>query len=89
VTRWPSGWRQPWDTTALLAHDADVKVLRVQIGGVFADRIGAALGGSLPEPAAFGLTMAFAGALLTAGMGLLEYRDIPGMLGSFAGLLPS
>jgi AcrR family transcriptional regulator len=76
-------------TTALLAHDADVKVLRVQIGGVFADRIGAALGGSLPEPAAFGLTMAFAGALLTAGMGLLEYRDIPGMLGSFAGLLPS
>lgn len=75
-------------TTSLLAHDADVKVLRVQIGAVFAERIGAALGSTLPDVAAFGLTMTFSGALLTAGMGLLDYRDIPAMLGAFAGLLP-
>ena len=75
-------------TTALLAHDPDVRVLRDQIGGVFAARIGAALGSSLQEAAAFGLTMTFVGALLSAGMGQLEYHDIPGLLGSFAALLP-
>jgi AcrR family transcriptional regulator len=75
-------------TTSLLAHDADVRVLREQIGAVFSRRMGAALGEELPQVAAFGLTMTFVGALLSAGMGLLDYRDIAGLLSAFAGLLP-
>lgn len=74
-------------TTSMLAHDADVTALRDQIGGVFAARVSAALGATLPPAAAAGLTMAFIGALLSAGMGNLDYRDIPGLLGGFAGLL--
>jgi AcrR family transcriptional regulator len=74
-------------TTSLLAHDPDVKVLRDQMGVVFADRVGAALNKRVPE-AAGGITMAFVGALLSAGMGLLDYRDIGGLLSGFAALLP-
>lgn len=71
-------------TTALLAHDADVRILRDQIGGVFGTRIAAALGTSRPHSAQLGMTMAFIGALLTAGMGDLAYADIPGLLADFA-----
>lgn len=74
-------------TTSMLAHDVDVISLRNQIGGVFAHRVALALGHDLPLEAVQGLTMAFVGALLSAGMGNLEYREIPQLLGSFAGLL--
>lgn len=74
-------------TTSLLAHDADVKVLRDQIGALFAERIGNCLGHQVPE-AVGGITMAFVGALLTAGMGLLDYRDIAGLVSSLVSLLP-
>jgi AcrR family transcriptional regulator len=74
-------------TTSLLAHDPDVKALRDQIGVIFAERISQCLGRQAPE-AAGGLTMAFVGALLSAGMGLLDYHDIAGLLSSFAALLP-
>ena len=74
-------------TTSMLAHDADVTALRAQIGGVFTHRIGAALGEQVSAAAAAGLTMTFAGALLSAGMGNLEYRDIPVLMGEFAALL--
>jgi AcrR family transcriptional regulator len=73
-------------TTSMLAHDADVTALRDRIGGVFAHRIALALGDQAAAAAA-GLTMTFAGALLSAGMGNLEYRDIPSLLGDFAALL--
>jgi AcrR family transcriptional regulator len=72
-------------TTSMLAHDPDVTALRDQIGRVFAHRIGAALGEQVA--AAPGLTMTFVGALLSAGMGNVEYRDIPRLMGEFAALL--
>lgn len=75
-------------TTALLAHDADVTALRNQIGAVFSHRVGVALGAQVSPAAAAGLTMTFVGALLSAGMGNIEYRDIPGLLADFAKLLP-
>lgn len=75
-------------TTSMLAHDPDVIALRDQMGAVFAHRVAVALGHSVPPAAVPGLTMAFVGALLSAGMGNLEYRDIPAMLGAFADLLP-
>ena len=75
-------------TTSLLAHDPDVTALRNQIGAVFGQRIGAALGAQVSPAAAAGLTMTFVGALLAAGMGNIQYRDIPGLLADFASLLP-
>ena len=75
-------------TTSMLAHDADVTALRDQIGAVFGHRVAQALGEHVSPAAAAGLTMAFVGALLSAGMGNLEYRDIPGLLADFAALLP-
>jgi AcrR family transcriptional regulator len=75
-------------TTSMLAHDADVTALRNQIGAVFGERVALALGSSLPPAAVAGLTMTFVGALLSAGMGNLDYRDIPRLLHSFAELFP-
>jgi AcrR family transcriptional regulator len=71
-------------TTALLAHDPDVRRLREQIGAIFAERTTAALGPDLPPPAVLGMTMAFVGALLSAGMGDLAYQDIPNLLADLA-----
>lgn len=71
-------------TTALLAHDPDVKQLREQIGAVFGDRITAALGPKVPSEAVLGLTMAFTGGLLSAGMGILDYRAIGPMVADLA-----
>lgn len=75
-------------TTSLLAHDADVTALRNEIGALFGHRVGVALGTQVSPAAAAGLTMAFVGALLSAGMGNIEYRDIPRLLADFAALLP-
>ena len=74
-------------TTSMLAHDPDVTALRDQVGALFAHRVGLALGAQVSPAAAAGLTMTFVGALLSAGMGNIEYRDIPGLLGDFAALL--
>ncbi len=74
-------------TTALLAHDPDVRRLREQIGAIFSLRTTAALGPDLPPPAVLGMTMAFVGALLSAGMGDLAYQDIPDLLAELAAQL--
>jgi AcrR family transcriptional regulator len=64
-------------TTALLAHDGDVKSLRDQIGTVMAARIAHALGPS-PDPRVLrALTFTFIGALLSAGMGNVGYEELP------------
>ena len=64
-------------TTALLAHDGDVKSLRDQIGSVMAARIAHALGPT-PNPQALrALTFTFIGALLSAGMGNVGYDELP------------
>ena len=71
-------------TTALLAHDPDVRQLREQIGQQFADRLSAALGPKASPETRLGLTMAFTGGLLTAGMGLLDYRAVAPMVAALA-----
>lgn len=74
-------------TTALLAHDADVRHLRDQMGSVFADRLQAALGPDATPEALLGLSMTLTGALLMAGMGNLDYRELGPHVAEFAALL--
>lgn len=63
-------------TPALLSSDADVARLRLRIGGEFLDRFSRALG-EHAEPAVLeALVLAFSGALLQAGMGVLTYTDM-------------
>ena len=71
-------------TTALLAHDPDVRQLREQIGQQFAERLAAALGPKASPASQLGLTMAFTGGLLTAGMGQLDYRAVAPMVAELA-----
>src|SRR4051812_26509769 len=64
-------------TTALLAHDPDVKQLRDQMGAVFVQRLEAALGKDAIPELINALTLVLTGAMLMAGMGNLDYRDLP------------
>lgn len=63
-------------TPALLGSDPDVSRLRLRIGGEFTGRFSAALGEGTPAPLLEALTLAFAGALLQAGMGLMSYDEM-------------
>lgn len=74
-------------TTALLAHDPDVRALRDQIARVIGDRFMEALGPDAPPAAQLGLSMALTGGLLSSGMGMFDYREVGPMLGALAGLL--
>jgi AcrR family transcriptional regulator len=74
-------------TTAMLAHDPDVKRLRDNIGVVFAERIATALGGDAEPAVLRGLVIAFSGAMLTAGMGNLRYEELPNQMAEIAGLM--
>lgn len=66
-------------TPALLGSDPDVARLRLRIGATFAERFRAALGDDA-GPAADGvveaMTLAFSGALLQSGIGLLSYSEL-------------
>jgi AcrR family transcriptional regulator len=74
-------------TTALLAHDPDVKALRDQIGGVIAQRISLGLGPKADEAMLRTLTLTFIGGLLSAGMGNATYEELPDMMGQAASLM--
>ncbi len=63
-------------TGALLGSDPDVDRLRLRIGGEFVARFEAALGDAATPAVIDALTLAFSGALLQAGMGLLTYADL-------------
>ncbi len=74
-------------TTALLAHDSDVKSLRDKIGTVMAARIAHALGDS-PDPKVLrALTFTFIGALLSAGMGNATYDELPQVMADATALM--
>jgi hypothetical protein len=74
-------------TTALLAHDSDVKALRDKIGAVMATRIAHALGAD-PDPKVLrALTFTFIGALLSAGMGNATYAELPEVMADAAALM--
>jgi AcrR family transcriptional regulator len=64
-------------TTALLAHDADVKRLRDAMGLAFTERLRVALDRDATPELLRGLVLTLTGALLVAGMGNLAYRELP------------
>lgn len=63
-------------TPALLGTDPDVDRLRLRIGAEFVARFETALGEASTPAVIDALTLAFSGALLQAGMGLLTYADL-------------
>lgn len=63
-------------TLALLGTDPDVDRLRLRIGGEFVARFEAALGAAATPELVDALVLAFSGALLQAGMGLITYADL-------------
>jgi AcrR family transcriptional regulator len=67
-------------TPALLSSDPDVEQLRLRIGAVFVRRFEEALGAQATPELVDALTLAFSGALLQAGMGVLTYTDLAGRL---------
>jgi AcrR family transcriptional regulator len=74
-------------TTAMLAHDQNVQVLRTQIGGRFAARIADAVGPAADPVLLRTLTTTFIGALLTAGMGNSTYAELPALMSDAAALM--
>jgi AcrR family transcriptional regulator len=63
-------------TSALLGSDPEVARLRLRIGAEYVDRFAEALGDD-PDPAVVEtLALAFSGALLQAGMGLMTYTEM-------------
>lgn len=63
-------------TKSLLGTDPLVAPLRLRIGAVFLGRFRAALGDDLDERVLDAVALAFFGALLQAGMGLVAFEDI-------------
>ncbi len=74
-------------SSAMLAADPDVKVLRDRIGAEMHRRVVAALDDP-PDPVVVRtLDLALAGALLHAGMGHVAYQDLPELLAGVASVV--
>jgi AcrR family transcriptional regulator len=74
-------------TTALLGSGPEVRAVRLRFGTEIRSRLTAALG-ERAEPAVLGaLELAYAGAMLWAGMGHLAFTEVPGRLTTLAGRL--
>lgn len=71
-------------TTALLAHDPDVRALRDRIGALMAARLQEALGPVVPEGSGRALVFLLTGGMLNAGMGYLRYDEVVAELVRFA-----
>ncbi len=67
-------------TVALLADDPEVARLRDAIGAEIADRIRRAHPDTIDDERLAVLGLVFSGAMLQAGMGYLDYRDLPDRL---------
>lgn len=63
-------------TSALLGSDPDVERLRLRIGAELVDGFRAALGPEADADLLEALTLAFSGALLQSGMGLMTYEEM-------------
>lgn len=61
---------------ALLSHDPEVERLRLKTGGEIVRRFRLAVGEDADQAVVDALVFAFSGALLQAGMGLFEPRDL-------------
>jgi AcrR family transcriptional regulator len=71
-------------TPALLGSDPDVARLRVRIGTEFLRRFGVALGRPADDDLVDALNLAFSGAMLQAGMGVLTYDELGNRLDTAA-----
>lgn len=69
---------------ALLSADPDVEALRLRIGASFARDYAGALGDGHDPAVLDALLLAFSGALLQAGMGLIAYGELTGRLDAVA-----
>jgi AcrR family transcriptional regulator len=74
-------------TTALLAHDSDVQVVRDRIGAAISNRLAAAIGPGADAGTVQILTFTFVGALLSAGMGYATYAALPDVMADAATLV--
>ena len=74
-------------TTALLAKDPDVEVLRLRIGRDIRDRLGAALEPGTDPDVIDALEMLYSGALVRSGMGYASYQEIAAKLEKSARLM--
>jgi AcrR family transcriptional regulator len=63
-------------TPALLGTDPDVERLRLRIGAELVDRFRVALGPDADPAVLEALALAFSGALLQGGMGLMTYTEL-------------
>jgi hypothetical protein len=63
-------------TPALLGSDPDVERLRLRIGAEIVDRFRVALGDGAAPALVETLALAFTGALLQGGMGLMTYAEL-------------
>jgi AcrR family transcriptional regulator len=76
-------------TTAMLASDPDVKHIRDRVGAVIRQRLALALalGDDDGEQVLMALELTVGGAMIRAGMGHLDYADLPERVAEVAGLL--
>jgi hypothetical protein len=63
-------------TPALLGTDPDVERLRLRIGGEFVNRFRTALGPEADHVVIEAVALAFSGALLQGGVGLMTYTEM-------------
>lgn len=74
-------------TTAMLGTDPDVRELRVRIGVAIRERLETALGAGADPKVLGALELAYAGALVHAGMGYTSYARVADRLAEMADLI--
>lgn len=74
-------------TTAMLSSDPDVKHIRDRVGADIRRRLQLALGDDDGEQVLTALELTVGGAMIRAGMGHLDYADLPERVAEVAGLL--
>ena len=75
-------------TTAMLAHEHEVRVLRDKVGDLMAQRLSSALIPAVPQQSLRPLVFMLSGGLLNAGMGYLSYADVTEAMVGFADSMP-
>jgi len=73
-------------TTALLGSGPEVRAVRVRFGAALHDRLADALGDDADETVLRTLDLAYSGAMLWAGMGHIDFGDVPDALADVARL---
>jgi len=71
-------------TTALLGSGPEVRAVRVRFGAALHDRLAQALGEDADETVLRTLDLAYSGAMLWAGMGHIDFAEVPEALADVA-----